>query len=733
MDRSDMDRDSAEGPDGSGLRRACDQCRLRKIRCNKESPCANCRTASRQCSSTGVGQKPKEARQRVLISSQYERKIDHFESRLAGIENMLRELNTSINNNTNLRGSSTDHTEALYRASRHGSSSVSGDQTETVFSDDAADDEPTPNFEGGSSMAAQTAYASEFLENAVTQTSLRDVSPDMQSALLSLQQIVQLQNSQSTKEIRFPYAKPLPRGGIRELAMPPMPFVINLLREIKDTPPVTFTLICAFISVEDFTENCRKVYFATEDYSLATFIIVNTGLCYLFQEKSTVATTEARAAELLKHHATCRNNLETALSTLPMLMPARMDNVKALLLGASYAVEIAKLTLAWQLSTSAALMCLSLGYHRLSLSESSPENETANDAKSGLFWFAYMLDKGLSLRFGRSSVIQDYDISMPKVVGPQFRVSDPWKVVLSLWIAHSELLGRVYEQLYSPGALLKPLDQRIATARTLAEEIKVLAKRSSDLEKQVLGPGKVANGGQPVGMYSLDLVLRSDEVSYWSTLALVCRAIPAAGPGTNVECVEAARRATALHHECLQLTESTFTKAAYLHWTLIYAPFVPYIVLFCHVIETSDADDLRRMAEFVESLAPMCHISEAIDKLHRVCQVLNNVALLYVEAKAQRQQLQQTDNTQEDMAMVGNDFDMYLSQLGFIAPSDIAVNGGGFDGGGMNGSDIPVIGTGVDMNPHTSQLGNWFSGNRHILGLVEADPSEYEPRVWGAM
>ncbi|KAL3956921.1 hypothetical protein ACCO45_009767 [Purpureocillium lilacinum] len=60
---------SAAADDGSG-RRACDQCRLRKIRCDKDWPCSNCRTAKRSCTSTGAGQRPKEPRQRVLISSQ---------------------------------------------------------------------------------------------------------------------------------------------------------------------------------------------------------------------------------------------------------------------------------------------------------------------------------------------------------------------------------------------------------------------------------------------------------------------------------------------------------------------------------------------------------------------------------------------------------------------------------------------------------------------------------------
>lgn len=115
------------------------------------------------------------------------------------------------------------------------------------------------------------------------------------------------------------------------------------------------------------------------------------------------------------------------------------------------------------------------------------------------------------------------------------------------------------------------------------------------------------------------------------------------------------------------------------------------------------------MSEFVESLSPVCSISEAIDKLHRVCQVLYNVAQLYVEAKSQQLQ-------DQDMAMANNDFDMYLSQLGFI--SGVHDGHGGPGNGGFGGNN--------------NFVGNWFSGNRTIMGLVEADLSEFEPRGWAA-
>jgi hypothetical protein len=93
---------------------------------------------------------------------------------------------------------------------------------------------------------------------------------------------------------------------------------------------VTFTLICAFIAVEDFTDSCRKVYFATDDFSLTTFIVVNAGLYYLFQEKFIMMNeNDAGAAECMSYHHMCRDNFETGLANLPFFLPPTMESVAA--------------------------------------------------------------------------------------------------------------------------------------------------------------------------------------------------------------------------------------------------------------------------------------------------------------------------------------------------------------------------------------------------------------------
>lgn len=94
--------------------------------------------------------------------------------------------------------------------------------------------ESSPAFEGNSSLAAHSAYASKFLETAVSQSALQMTSPKIEAALSTLKQIVNMQDQQpASRGLRFRHQKAVPRSGLRELKMPPMQVVVGLLRNIK--------------------------------------------------------------------------------------------------------------------------------------------------------------------------------------------------------------------------------------------------------------------------------------------------------------------------------------------------------------------------------------------------------------------------------------------------------------------------------------------------------------------
>lgn len=164
--------------------------------------------------------------------------------------------------------------------------------------------------------------------------------------------------------------------------------------------------------------------------------------------------------------------------------------------------------------------------------------------------------------------------------------------------------------------------------------------------------------------------------------------------------------------------------------------------------------DLQRLRDFIASLGPTCAVSEGVDKLHRLFSVLHNVAALYVEAKTKANSSEAQDT---DMAPIGNEFDVYLSALGFmpvdgdlsaaqaqaqvhqaqVHQAHAAAAAAAAASGALPTSPI-TAGPGFGASPvnnaaavnQMSQLGDWFSGNRYMMGLLEEDLSQFQPNCW---
>ena len=134
--------------------------------------------------------------------------------------------------------------------------------------------------------------------------------------------------------------------------MPPLATVVSVLKHVKGTsfvdpvanllmlmsgavasPPSMFTSLCALAAITDFASVCQKVYFATEDFSDSTFLIVNTGLYNLFTEQETLVPDPLRRAEYRSIVSICQSNVETILANLPLFLSPKTENVQALLLG----------------------------------------------------------------------------------------------------------------------------------------------------------------------------------------------------------------------------------------------------------------------------------------------------------------------------------------------------------------------------------------------------------------
>lgn len=162
----------------------------------------------------------------------------------------------------------------------------------------------------------------------------------------------------------------------------------------------------------------------------------------------------------------------------------------------------------------------------------------------------------------------------------------------------------------------------------------------------------------------------------------------------------------------------------------MFAPFIPFIVIFCNVIETHDQNDLAHLHDFVTSIQSAPTVSDAAAKMHRLFQVLYSVALRYVEFHV--------STPPENQMQASAEMDTYLAALGF--PST-APGGGGMHQqqqhtgyptstagpaytpatsmGDENMADAQRNGYPMMWMGNSAQLEDWFYSNQAMMGLVQ--------------
>lgn len=114
-------------------------------------------------------------------------------------------------------------------------------------------------------------------------------------------------------------------------------------------------------------------------------------------------------------------------------------------------------------------MSQDLGYHRLpAAAVDTPQLR----ARKLLFWGIHALDKALSLRLGRTSSIQDCDISTPMPSYPADPALHSWHEMSLCWIGFAKFQGRVFSELFTVSSLSLPPATRANRAQKLAGELR---------------------------------------------------------------------------------------------------------------------------------------------------------------------------------------------------------------------------------------------------------------------
>ncbi|KAE8340099.1 hypothetical protein BDV24DRAFT_152296 [Aspergillus arachidicola] len=403
------------------------------------------------------------------------------------------------------------------------------------------------------------------------------------------------------------------------------------LRMAKEQPRVQRFWLIELISTSQFNDYFLRVY-SPGPATDADMIIVNGGLYWLYCECASLFVDQKVKGNYMDQAMLCRDNLETVLSNLPFHMPVTTDVVFAMNVAATYCLQMAKPSIAWSFITTASHLSQTLGLH--SAHALSTDNPETKDQKIRLFWAVFLTEKWLCLRLGRSSTFRDEDITAPRVTFDQ----NVETLLVPKWIDLAKIQGKTYNDIYSPSALMQPIDTRISRARTLVAEVKKLMDSEDEIERRYNEARRRA-----IGHDLHEIIRRADRVCNLSLLSLIYRAIPPEKPSGTAfcdECIATAREALKEHEKCVALIlscpwDESFLEM-YINWTLLQLPFFPFIVLFCYIVETSEPDDLKCLGAFVEVLQSVrSTVTYKVSRNQvRLFRALYDVARKYVEVKA---------------------------------------------------------------------------------------------------
>ncbi|KGO36053.1 Transcription factor, fungi [Penicillium expansum] len=535
--------------------------------------------------------------------------------------------------------------------------------------------------EGQSSLKAHSTFAIDFAHYVVGSSQpLGQSNQDIGKLLDTLHHIRTASNDHRFSSKLFPLVHATTPSEYEQHDMPPLRAAIQLLREAEE------------------------------------FIIVNATLSCLASD-TVIGPNDAEAYdEHNKLVSMCQTNLETALSKLTLYIKPSYDMVLALILGIVYAISVSNTSLAWVLVGTAYQCSHSLGFH--THSDSSDELSHEPGQRRLLFWAVYFFEKSLSVRLGRSSIIKNYDITVLSLEGLESSECHAICYVQQM-VMLAGLAGRIYEQLYSANALRVTEDTRTHRALELSQELHGYCAQAHDTNQLW-----AQSTGDECEQKQIHVISASDEVIRLSMLTLIYRAMPPdpnSGTTFSLECITSARCALESHQAFIRgfgLQASSLLLSTYVNWTILFTPFIPFTVIFCHTIETRDKEDLSRMYAFLKSIECACQHSNAIAKYHYLFGVLYSVAFRYIELGLPSSPME------EEQLQLRSEVDAHLSALG-LHPHATDLTGHTEEANFLT-SSVRSIEEAIEQNhaegnnwAQEQWLGRWVSFHQQMMGLFD--------------
>ncbi|KIL94147.1 hypothetical protein FAVG1_02709 [Fusarium avenaceum] len=544
----------------------------------------------------------------------------------------------------------------------------------TSESNEAGGDALHSELDADVTLTTQATFATNFLQRAIDNDQLSDAIPEIRNSLDALRHGLNNRDVGGDEPRLVDTQRilsPSKQGGYD---LPPVHLAMMAVQRLKENCKLRFLWRADFHSTGQFVEYLMIVYFSKP--TLADLIVTHIGLQSLLLECGNLEADGILKSEFMSQSMLCQRNLENILAGLPFNLPCTPDYALALLMVSNYHLQRCRISMSWNTLAAAAQMCQTLGFTRDILPR--PETQEAKQRRAKLVWYIHLNDTMLALRLSRPTLIRDGEITL-NFEALEGDGSDGPIPIIGKWARIGDLQGRIYDNLYSPRALLQSDSQREAQARNLAANLHTLFHIRSIAEEHLFESIAIS-----IGKRQREILQRADRVAYFSMRCLIFRAItPDSSASTAFcdECLAAAKEGLEEHKRCLSLLQQVENNIFefYVYW-----------------------------------IPPEC--PDVYKKQLRLFKLMYDVACKYVESKPR-------NPLAPPGRIPSTPFEMLFVEAGVPLPNHMGVQAAGnaFQNT-SNGEFALGFGNGVIDNgdfSHSVELGNWFEQNQEIFMMLD--------------
>ncbi|KAK9333990.1 hypothetical protein V1520DRAFT_331180 [Lipomyces starkeyi] len=308
-------------------------------------------------------------------------------------------------------------------------------------------------------------------------------------------------------------------------------------------------------------------------------------------------------------------NIFLILRDVRVLFVPSLLNIQVLFIAAISAKQIYNPGLCWTIISHASRHCLDLGLHRQSndMTVNDPgissgidagvvygERADADSERLRLFWSCFVVDKVMSLTFGRSPSFLTRDCSVPVPQQKAYTATEPatlgyGKYRQSIEIAF--MYDAIYMRLYSAAAetelaSLGP-EGSIERTRRRGEVVTKLHKEAETLlNNNLTWIEGVRNSGGPDCQKLADSLATEIHYLHCVCLTMIHRVHASVSPESREIYVRVSRQALHLFKQILDEQPNELQRHVTTSWALVFQPFAPFFGVFNAIADNGSGVDL---------------------------------------------------------------------------------------------------------------------------------------------